>query len=273
MHLLSIYWDVNPEIFHIGFFRISYYNILFVLGFFVGYRVVKGFFKREGLSTDILEPLLYTLFFSTVVGARLGHVLFYGAADYFAHPLEILKIWKGGLASHGGTIGCMLGLWWFVHKYGKRGGFGYLWLVDRIVIPTGLAACFIRLGNLMNSEVYGVETSLPWGFIFAQRGEVVAKHPTQLYEALCYLLTFVLLSYLYKKHLPKLRNGFIFGLFMVCIFASRFCIEFIKEVQVGFETQMRLDMGQWLSIPFILLGIGLMVYSQKKGGASQLRPQ
>ena len=274
MHLLSIYWDVNPELFHIGVFRIGYYNILFVLGFFVGYYIVKGFFKREGLPTSILEPLLYTLFFSAVIGARLGHCFFYDDAGFYRNnPLEILKVWEGGLASHGGTLGCLIGVWLYVRKYGKKHGFNYIWLVDRIVIPTGLAACFIRLGNLMNSEIYGVETSLPWGFIFARNGETIAKHPTQLYEALCYFLTFALLMFLYKKYLPKLKDGFITGLFFVCIFTSRFFIEFVKETQVAFENDMSLYMGQWLSVPFVLGGLALMVYSIKWGKPSLLPSQ
>ncbi|MCL2502267.1 MAG: prolipoprotein diacylglyceryl transferase [Bacteroidales bacterium] len=264
-HLLSIQWDVDPNLFHIGSYSFRYYNILFVLGFLTGYYIVKNFFRREHLPTSMLDSLLYTLFFSAVIGARLGHCFFYDPSYYLANPLEILMVWRGGLASHGGTIGILIGVWFYIKKYGPQYGFGYIWLLDRIAIPTALAACFIRLGNLMNSEVYGVETSLPWGFIFAHNGETVAKHPTQIYEALCYLLTFFFLLWLYRKYLPKLKTGVFLGLFLILIFTSRFFIEFVKNPQVAFEVNMSLDMGQWLSIPFILFGIGLLVYSHIKG--------
>ena len=276
-HLLSIYWDVNPDIFSIGSYHFRYYAILFVLGFITGVYIGRSFFKREHLPsailgpTSILEPLLYTVFFSAAIGARLGHCLFYDPVFYLSHPIEILKMWEGGLASHGGTIGILIGVWFFyVRKYGPKYGFTYIWLLDRIAIVSALAACFIRLGNLMNSEIYGVETSLPWGFIFARHGEVVPKHPTQIYEALCYLLIFFFLWWLYKKFLPKLKNGTILGLLLTLVFTSRFFIEFIKNPQVAFEQGMRLDMGQWLSIPFILFGIGLVIYSCIKGKPAML---
>ena len=264
-HLLSIQWDVDPNLFSIGSYSFRYYNILFVLGFFTGYYIVRGFFKRERLPTSMLDNLLYTLFFSAVIGARLGHCFFYEASYYLANPLEILMVWKGGLASHGGTIGILIGVWFYVKKYGPKYGFNYIWLLDRIVIPTALAACFIRLGNLMNSEIYGVETSLPWGVIFVKRGETLPMHPTQIYEALCYLLFFFFLLWLYRKYLPKLKTGVFLGLFLVLVFTSRFFIEFVKNPQVAFEDNMRLDMGQWLSIPFVLFGIGLLIYSYVYG--------
>ena len=269
-HFLAINWNVDPELFSIGAFRIGYYNILFILGFLTGYPIVKGFFKREHLQTSILDNLLYTLFFSAAIGARLGHCFFYDPAYYFSHPLEILMIWKGGLASHGGTIGILLGVWFYVKKYGPKYGFNYIWLLDRIAIPTALAACFIRLGNLMNSEIYGVETSLPWGFVFLRRGETMPMHPTQIYEALCYLLIFLLLLWVYRRFLPKLKTGVFLGLFLILVFTSRFFIEYIKNPQVAFEDKMTLDMGQWLSIPFVLFGIGLIVYACVKGSPAML---
>jgi prolipoprotein diacylglyceryl transferase len=259
-HVLSVYWNVDPELFHIGVFRIGYYNILFVLGFITGYYIVRGFFRREQIPVSILDNLLYTLFFSAVIGARLGHCFFYEAPYYFAHPLEVLMVWEGGLASHGGTIGILIGVWLFIRKYGRLYGFNYIWLLDRIAIPTALAACFIRLGNLMNSEIYGHETSLPWGFVFAYRGESLAKHPTQIYEALSYLLIFFLLLWLYRKFLPKLKTGMLLGIFFILVFTARFFIEFVKNTQVAFEDHMVLDMGQWLSIPFVLAGVGLLIY-------------
>ena len=270
VHLLSIHWNVNPELFSIGVFRIGYYNILFVLGFIIGYYIVQRFFRREHLPTNMLDNLLYTLFFSAAIGARLGHCFFYDPGFYLANPIEIFKIWEGGLASHGGTIGILIGVWFYVRHYKPKYGFNYIWLLDRIAIPTALAACFIRLGNLMNSEIYGVETSLPWGFIFVRHGETLAKHPTQIYEALCYLFTFFLLLWLYKKFLPKFKTGMFLGIFLILIFTSRFFIEFIKNPQVDFEHGMTLDMGQWLSIPFILFGVVLLVYGCIKGKPAML---
>ncbi|MEF9931968.1 MAG: prolipoprotein diacylglyceryl transferase, partial [Bacteroidales bacterium] len=189
MNLLAINWDINPEIFSIGPIHVRYYGILFVSGFILGYRMFIWFFQKEKLPISLLDTLLYTLLGCTLVGSRLGHVIFYEPAYYIAHPLDIFMVWKGGLASHGGSIAIMFGMWWYVNKYGKKYHFDYLWLLDRLAIATAFASMFIRLGNLMNSEVYGHQTNLPWGFIFSINGEIVPKHPTQLYEALCYFLT------------------------------------------------------------------------------------
>ena len=262
---LSITWAPSPEIFSIGPASIRYYSVLFISGFIIGYYIFIRFFKREGVPTEILDALLYTLLGSAVVGARLGHCLFYEPEYYLARPLEIFKIWEGGLASHGGAIAILIAIWYYVKKYGKRYDFDYLWLMERIGIATALAGALIRFGNLMNSEIYGNPTDLPWGFIFVLRGEVVPKHPTQLYEAIAYLATFALLMVMYWKFLPKLKKGTMFGIFLIGIFASRFFIEFVKEPQVSFEQGMILNMGQWLSVPFILAGISLIVYSIRRG--------
>lgn len=267
MHVLSIFaplavkWNVSPELLHIGFIHVRYYGILFILGFILGYYLFTWFYKREGLPVSLLDPLLYVLLGCTLVGARLGHVLFYEPAFYFAHPWKIFAVWEGGLASHGGAIAILLGLWWYARHYGRKYDFDYLWMLDRVGIAIPFAGMFIRLGNLMNSEIYGHVTDLPWGFIFLQRGETLPKHPTQLYEALCYLLTGTVLVLLYKYCLPKMKRGFFFGLFLIGIFASRFFIEFIKEPQALFEQGMPLNMGQLLSIPFVLFGIFLIVRS------------
>lgn len=268
---LAINWSPSPEIFSIGPVHIRYYSVLFVSGFIIGYYIFVKFFKREGLPVEILDTLLYTLLGSAVIGARLGHCLFYEPEYYLARPWEILKIWEGGLASHGGAIAILIAIWYYVRKYGKKHNFNYIWLMDRIGIATALAGALIRLGNLMNSEIYGNPTSLPWGFIFELRGETVAKHPTQLYEALAYLFTFVLLMWLYYKHLNKLKRGTLFGLFLIGIFGARFFIEFIKEPQVSFEQSMTLNMGQWLSIPFVIAGAVLILYGIKKGIPAELQ--
>jgi prolipoprotein diacylglyceryl transferase len=265
INFLAVNWAPSPEIFSLGPITVRYYGLLFVSGFIIGYFIFQWFFKREGVPAKVLDNLLYTLLLATLVGARLGHCLFYEPEYYLARPLEILKVWEGGLASHGGGIGILLAMWWFVSKYGKTYKFDYLWLVDRLGIATALAGMMIRLGNLMNSEIYGNPTDLPWGFIFILRGETVPKHPTQLYEALAYLLLFLFLMFIYKRFLPKLKRGTLFGIFLIWMFVARFLIEFVKEPQVAFEQTMTINMGQWLSIPFVLAGVALLVYSITKG--------
>ena len=256
----AINWDMNPEIFRIGNFAVRWYGLLFASGFFFGYLIFMRFFKKEGLSIDLLDKLTIYMAVGTVIGARLGHCLFYEPEYYLNNPLEILKIWRGGLASHGAAMGILVALWLFGRKYKKS----MIWTLDRIVVVVALAGAFIRLGNLMNSEIYGVETALPWGFVFIRNLEIVPKHPTQIYEALTYLLVFVLLFWLYFKTDAKPNPGLLFGIFLVLVFGMRFLIEFIKEDQVAFETGMALNMGQWLSIPFFLAGAGFMAWSLRK---------
>ena len=261
---LAIHWHMNPELFSIGPISLRWYSLLFVSGFILGWFIFKGFFKRERVPETLLDPLLYTLLIGTIVGARLGHCLFY-QPDYYLGSWEgfkeIFMPWKGGLASHGGTIALVIAMWWFAKHYGRKHDFDFVWIVDHLAIAVCFAACFIRLGNLCNSEIYGDVTSLPWGFIFELRGETEPKHPTQLYEALSYLILGVVLILLYKYRLDKMYRGTFIGLFFTILFGMRFLIEFIKEPQVGFEEDMVLNMGQWLSVPFILLGIGFLVYS------------
>ena len=205
--MLFVNWDINPILVQIGGFQLRYYGLLFIVGFYLGLYMFRYFFRRENKPIELLDTLLWTLMLCTIVGARLGHCLFYQPEYYLARPVEILKVWEGGLASHGGTIAIMIGMWWFVKKYGRRYDFGYIWLLDRLAIAVAFAAMFIRLGNLMNSEIYGHETTLPWGFIFAINGETVPKHPTQLYEALCYLTTGIVLFSIYKFALPKIKKS------------------------------------------------------------------
>ncbi len=258
---LSVTWNVDPIIFKIGPIALRWYSLLFVAGFPLGYWYFTKFYQREGVDTKLLEPLLYALLIGTIVGARLGHCLFYEPSYYLSaeHWVEIFKPWRGGLASHGGAIGVMLAVWWYAHKYGKKNGFDILWVFDRLVICVAFAGCLIRLGNLFNSEIYGDVTDLPWGFIFERRGETLPKHPTQIYEALSYLILAIYLALNYQYKLDKRYRGWFFGVFFIGCFGMRFLIEFIKEPQVGFEENMVLDMGQWLSIPFILAGIALVV--------------
>ena len=263
--LLYVHWNVNPDIFHLGGITVRWYSLLFVSGFILGYYIFRRFFQREGIPADkVIDPLLYTLLIGTLVGARLGHCIFYQPDYYFGSLkgfLEIFQPWKGGLASHGGAIVLILAMIWFARKYGRKYNFDTLWLLDHLAIATAFAGAFIRFGNLMNSEIYGDVTTLPWGFIFERVGETVPKHPTQLYEALSYLILGIILVLLYNKRLDKIYRGTFIGLFLVGCFGMRFLIEFIKEPQVEFEVNMALDMGQILSIPFILLGIGFLAYA------------
>lgn len=275
MGLLAIHWNINPAIFHLGGFELRWYSILFVSGFIIGWFIFKKFFRREGIPEKLLDPLLYTLLIATIVGARLGHCLFY-QPDYYLTSwsgfFEIFMPWKGGLASHGGAIALILAMWWYASRYGKQYGFDFLWIMDRLVITVCFAGALIRLGNLFNSEIYGDVTTLPWGIVFERNGETLPKHPTQLYEALSYtILGFGLLA-AYDKRLEKLKRGEIFGIFLICLFGIRFLIEFIKEPQVEFETTMALNMGQLLSIPFVLAGICLLVWSLTKGGPAMATP-
>ncbi len=266
-NLLAVHWHVNPVLLHLGSLEIRWYSLLFVAGFILGWYIFKWFFKREGIKLDLLDSLLYTLLIATVVGARLGHCLFY-QPDYYLGSWqgfwEIFMPWKGGLASHGGAIALLLAMWWYAARYGKKNDFDFLWIMDHLCIAVAFAGCFIRLGNLFNSEIYGDVTSLPWGFIYELRGETEPKHPTHIYEALSYLILGLVMIWIYWKKLDKVHRGFFFGLFLVGCFGMRFLIEFIKEPQVEFEENMLLDMGQWLSIPFILAGIAILVYAAVK---------
>ena len=270
---LFVNWDVKPQIFTLGSFEIRWYSLLFALSFIIGYYILSRIFKKEGLSIEILDKLSVYVILSTIIGARLGHCLFYEPEYYLKQPWKIILPWEGtpgvdfrftgyqGLASHGGAIGILIGLYLF-HRKTK---IPYLWILDRLAIVTALAASFIRTGNLMNSEIYGRPTSLPWGFRFLRERfhgipveQIIPKHPTQIYEALCYLITFIVLILLYRKYGKDIKPGLLLGIFLVMIFIARFFIEFIKEDQVNFENGMLLNMGQWLSIPFIIAGVALL---------------
>ncbi|MFO7670632.1 MAG: prolipoprotein diacylglyceryl transferase [Bacteroidales bacterium] len=265
-----ITWNVDPEIFSIGEMSIRWYGLLFASAFLSGYLVFTRYLATERLNSEMLDQLLIYVAVGTVVGARLGHCFFYEPEYFLKNPVEILKIWRGGLASHGAAIGILLALWLYIRK----NKLSFLWLIDRIVIVVALGGAFIRLGNLFNSEIYGGPTSLPWGFEFVRdrvydpnTGELlptVASHPTQLYEALSYLLIFTVLFIFYRKNYLKVRDGFIFGVFMILLFLARFMIEFVKNDQVGFESGMKLNMGQLLSIPFILAGVIMIVWTKRK---------
>lgn len=263
MHFCSIVWDFDPVLFRIGSFDIRYYGLMWAIAILVAAKFFDNFVKREGLKPEISESIFLYGTIGTILGARLGHCLFYAPGYYLAQPWTILTEFRdGGMASHGAAIGILVGLWLF----SRKNRLPYIWSLDRIMIGVAIGGAAVRLGNLFNSEIFGVATDLPWGFEFVRSAKWVrefapaAVHPTQLYEALCYLVTFVILVWMYYgRDLGRRRPGMLFGVGLVGIFVTRFFIEFIKTEQEAFEKGMTLDMGQWLSIPFILLA-GYMIY-------------
>lgn len=253
-----ITWDVDPIIFSLGQFSLRWYGLLFAGGYFIGYMVTQRVFRMEKQDESKLDYLLILLVLGGLLGARLGHVFFYQWDYYSQHTNEILMIWKGGLASHGGAIGVILAFWIFARFIIKK---HLLWVTDRVVMSVMLTAGMIRTGNLMNSEILGLPTDLPWGFIFVLR-DAIPRHPAQLYEALAYFAIAALLFYLFFRTDTVKYRGFLTGLYLTLTFIARFLIEFLKEDQVPFEESMTLNMGQILSIPLILLGLYLIWQSK-----------
>jgi phosphatidylglycerol---prolipoprotein diacylglyceryl transferase len=270
--LTYITWTARPEIFFIGGWEVRWYGLFFAIGFYLGLMMISKMFEKEKVKDTWADALFMYVIIATVVGARLGHVFFYAWDYYSQHPWDIIKIWEGGLASHGGTIGIILAIWLFSKRVTHR---SMLWTLDRLTVPVALVAAMIRTGNLMNHEIYGYATTLPWGFRFIenvrqwQHGAPPIfsdpSHPTQIYEALCYLITFVVLGLLYMKSKKgKNQEGLFLGIFFIGVFFSRFMIEFVKEDQEAFEAGWLLNMGQILSIPFILAGIFLIIRALKR---------
>ena len=277
LDLLTIHWNVNPVIFNIGHLSIRWYSLLFVSGFIFGYYIFRSFFRKEGVKEELLDPLLYTMLICVVVGARLGHCIFYDPAYYFGSWqgfFEVFQPWKGGLASHGGAIGIVLGLIWYVNKYGRKAGIDFFWLVDRLVIIVCFAGACIRIGNFFNSEIYGYHTTLPWGVVFERTGDPLPKHPTMLYEALCYILLGCVLLYLYEKKISRMYRGEFFGIFLTFCFGSRALLEFTKEPSVTLFTigDVVINMGHVLSVPFILAGVFFWIWSVKRKVPATLTP-
>ena len=262
-----VVWNASPELFSIGPLTVRWYGMMFAVGFLLGYNILGRIFRHEGAPEKWLGILLMWVVGATIIGARLGHVFFYEWSYYSQHPLEILYVWEGGLASHGGTIAIILAVILFSIFTTRRNP---IWTFDRLVIPIALVGGMIRLGNLMNSEIFGTATTLPWGFMFLRSREWhmlyegQACHPTQIYEALCYFALFAPLMWMYWRKNAEERPGLIFGVFLIGIFLPRFLIEFIKNDQVDFEADMVLNMGQLLSIPFILAGVALVIYAMSR---------
>ena len=275
MKLLFILWNPDLVAFRISFITVRWYGLMFAIGFLVGYEIVYRIFRHEGARESWVGSLFIYVVVATIVGARLGHVFFYDWDYYSQHLGDIPKIWEGGLASHGGTLGIMLAIWLYSRLVTRK---PILWTLDRLVVPVGFVAALIRIGNLMNHEIYGGETSLPWGFRFIENiGQwmqgaapvfTAPCHPTQIYEALFSLLTFAVCLLMYWRWRCQEREGLIFGVFMLGIFVPRFFIEYIKNVQEPWEIAMRanwgIDQGQLLSIPFIVLGIWLIVRAMRR---------
>ena len=265
-----ITWDFDPD-FISSPVTIRWYGIMFVIGFIAGLSLITKMFKHEGTKSNWPDSLFIVVVICTIVVARLGHVYFYAWDYYSQHPIEILKTWEGGLASHGGAIGILIGILFYSYYVTHRNP---LWTVDRLVVPVAFVAGLIRLGNLFNSEIFGHVTDLPWGFYFIrsrewqsicmEHGQMVACHPTQIYEALTYFALFGLLMFMYWKRNAGERQGLLSGVFFLVTFGARFLIEFIKNPQEAFEVGMVLNMGQWLSVPFIIAGIWLIVRAMRR---------
>ena len=275
MKILSIIWNWNPTLVMLGDIDIRWYGLMWAVAILAAERICNYTFKHEGLPPRTLESAFLWVVLGTFIGARVGHCLFYEPEVYLPQPWRIITdIRDGGMASHGATIGIILGIWFFV----RRNHLPFIWGLDRIAIVAPLSGAIIRFGNLFNSEIVGYPTDSPLGFKFvyhdARRAwyelggnvpqEVIdmipARHPAQLYEALCYIITFGIIFWLYRsKDLGRRRPGLLFGVAMIGIFLTRFFIEFLKERQVDFEMGMALDMGQLLSLPFILLGVAMIV--------------
>ncbi|WP_282074897.1 prolipoprotein diacylglyceryl transferase [Maribacter aquivivus] len=265
-----INWNVDPEIFTLfNTFPIRYYSLSWALGCALCYLIVKQIYQKENISLENLEQLTMYIIAGAFLGARLGHCFFYEPQYYFENPLEILfpirKVGESfeftgfqGLASHGGLIGIVTA----IILYARKSKTNVFWIMDRVALGTSITAACIRIGNFMNSEVYGKPTNGNWGVIF-ERDDLIPRHPTQLYEAAAYLLIFVTLLFIYKSKKIKRQNGLMVGVLLILMFVARFMIEFVKENQVGFEDSLTINMGQILSIPFILLGLVIIFYVQK----------
>jgi len=264
--LAVIHWNPDPTIFRIGSIAPLWYSTSYLIGFLIGYYIVFRMFKKDGVATDSLDVLLLLLILGTIIGARLGHCLFYDWAYYKNHLLEILLpiqteptfkfIGFMGLASHGGAIGVLLAQWYYARKVLKK---SLVWLLDRVGIPTILVASLIRLGNLMNSEIIGRPTDVSWAFVFEQVDQI-PRHPVQLYESIAYFLLFLFMSFLYWKTNIRHQVGRLLGIYTVLLWSARFVLEYFKRDMGGIEESLGMfSTGQWLSIPLIMVGLYFML--------------
>ena len=274
---LVVTWDFDPVMISLGSLEIRYYGLMWALALLLGGWFFGNFCKREKLSPELADSIFVFGALATVIGARVGHCLFYEPGYYLLKPWTIItEIRNGGMASHGAAIGLLIGLWLF----SRKNKMPYIWSLDRIMIPVGIGGAIVRFGNLFNSEIIGCVTDVPWGFKFVRLfpgvpvENIPVQHPTQLYEAICYVATFAVLAYLYyAKDLGRKRPGLLFGVGLQGIFLTRFCIEFVKLEQEAFEKGMALDMGQLLSIPFILLGAYVIYRAMTRPEVAVIKPK
>lgn len=276
---LFIHWAVDSELID-GWRTPNLYGLLFVSGIVLGYFVIRKMFRAEQIEDKILDTLVTYMVLATIIGARLGHVLFYGPywdevidgqiieRGYFSHPADIIKIWEGGLASHGAAIAILIALFIFTKKVSGR---SYIWILDRIAAPIAIAGTFIRLGNLVNHEMVGYVTDVPWAFEFQfyynsaiGTYDPSPRHPAQLYEAICYFISFWILLHMYWKLKKWQQPGFVFGSFLILIFGARIICEFFKLGQTARDNTLPLNTGQLLSIPLVIAGIYLIYNAIKK---------
>lgn len=251
-------WNVNPNILTFGNLELRWYGVLFVGSFFLGLMILQWIYKREGKDPAVLDHLLIYVMIGAVVGARLVHCFFYEPDYYLSNPLEILKVWKGGLASHGGLAGVLIAVYIFAKRYDTP----YMWLLSRIAIPGALTAAFVRFGNLFNSEILGLPSELPWAIVF-KRVDLVPRHPVQLYEAFAYLIILVILIGIYRKVSPIFATKILPGIFLVLVFTARFFLEYTKTKQETYTMDLPFTTGQLLSVPYIILGIVWIIWALK----------
>ena len=249
-------WDIDPTILHLGPLQLRWYGLLFVGSFFLGLMILQWIYKREGKNPDELDNFLIYLLVGTVIGARLMHCFAYEPEFYLSHPLEIFKVWKGGLASHGGLIGVVTAIFFFAKRHNQS----FWWLLSRVSMPGALTAAFVRFGNLFNSEILGLPSDKPWAIIFA-RVDMIPRHPVQLYEAFAYLLLFVILVVIYRKVSSTFATKILPGVFFTYMFTARFLLEYTKTRQADYTTSLPFTTGQMLSVPFILLGIAWIIWA------------
>jgi len=250
-------WNNDPILVSFLGLSIYWYGLIFASAIFAGYYIMNWVYIRENKNVESLDTLFLYSFLGIVIGARLTHCFFYEPQFYLANPMKIFAVWEGGLASHGGGLGVIIG----AYIYAKKFKLNYIWLLDKLVLPTIIFAFFVRIGNFMNSEIVGIPTNVSWAIIF-EKIDYLPRHPAQLYEALAYFIIFIILFFIYKK--AKTKDGFLFGLFLILVFSARFAIEFVKVKQASYASEYLISTGQMLSIPFLLIGLWFILRSFKK---------
>lgn len=261
-----IHWNFDPILFSIGPVHVRWYGLIWAAAFLLGQQFLTWIYRREDRKNGESDHLFVYALGGTIIGARLAHCLIYDPAFYLTHPIAILKIWEGGLASHGGAVGMLLALWLYTRRFSVP---SYLWLLDRIAIPAALGAALVRVANFLGSEIVGRPTSGTWGVIF-DAVDQIPRHPVQLYEATAYLLIFIVLLRVYLRKGARVSYGLISGVFLVGVFTARFILEFFKAPQAAYEANFAVTVGQWLSLPFILVGLCLVFYAIR---SSNSRPK